>query len=403
MSVSDNSSLPLSGVRVLDLTTVLFGPYTTQILGDFGADVIKIEAPKGDPIRYLGPARNDGMGVLFLGANRNKRSIVLDLKRKQGRAALWRLMDGADIFVHNVRPQKIDSLGFGADEVLRRCPGIIYGGLHGYRQDGPYGGRPAYDDVIQSISGMAGLFQERDGEPKLIPSVVADKSAALMASSGLIAAYVKRLRTGQGLYMECSMFEGLVSFNLIEHQWGTVFSPPEGGPGYTRLLSEHRRPHRTRNGYLCVLPYTDKHWESFWNIAGSPETNSDPRFSTMPLRAQNIDLLYQEAGKLLCSRDTEEWLALLTEADVPVGKVNSLKDLKNDPHLSEIDFFRRYEHPTEGSIEIPDTAYQFERESLPIRRHQPQLGEHGYEILCELGMEEKEIEAVLGVKAKSFG
>ena len=393
--MSEDLNLPLSGVRVLDLTTVLFGPYTTQILGDFGADVIKIEAPGGDPVRHLGPARNPGMGALFLGSNRNKRSIVLDLKGSVGREALWRLIDKADMFVHNVRPQKIRTLGFGPDDVLRRRPIIIYGGLHGYREDGPYGGQPAYDDVIQGASGIAGLFQERDGEPQLVPSVVADKSAALMASSGLIAAYVKRLRTGRGVYMECSMFEGLVSYNLVEHQWGTIFSPPESKPGYSRLLSRNRRPHRTLNGFICMLPYTDKHWKTFWKLSGLPKMAEDPRFSTMALRVRNIDDLYREAGKVIANRNTEEWLELLTKADIPVGRVNSLEDLRNDPHLTETGFFRPYEHPTEGAIEIPDTPYRFDRESVPIRRHPPQLGEHGQEILAELGMSQQEIQSAL--------
>jgi len=399
--VSEDLNLPLSGVRVLDLTTVLFGPYTTQILGDFGADVIKIEAPGGDPVRHLGPARNSGMGALFLGSNRNKRSIVLDLKGSAGREALWRLIDKADMFVHNVRPQKIRTLGFGPDDVLRRRPIIIYGGLHGYREDGPYGGQPAYDDVIQGASGIAGLFQERDGEPQLVPSVVADKSAALMASSGLIAAYVKRLRTGRGVYMECSMFEGLVSYNLVEHQWGTIFSPPESKPGYSRLLSRNRRPHRTLNGFICMLPYTDKHWKTFWKLSGLPKMAEDPRFSTMALRVRNIDDLYREAGKVIANRNTEEWLELLTKADIPVGRVNSLEDLRNDPHLTETGFFRPYEHPTEGAIEIPDTPYRFDRESLPIRRHPPRLGEHGREVLAELGMDDQEICLALGSTKKN--
>ncbi len=399
--MSEDLNLPLSGVRVLDLTTVLFGPYTTQILGDFGADVIKIEAPGGDPVRHLGPARNSGMGALFLGSNRNKRSIVLDLKGSVGREALWRLIDKADMFVHNVRPQKIFSLGFGPDEVLQRRPIIIYGGLHGYREDGPYGGQPAYDDVIQGASGIAGLFQERDGEPQLVPSVVADKSAALMASTGLIAAYVKRLRTGRGVYMECSMFEGLVSYNLVEHQWGTIFSPPEGKAGYARLLSRNRRPHRTLNGFICMLPYTDKHWKTFWKLSGMPKMAEDPRFSTMALRVRNIDDLYREASKVIANRNTEEWLEVLTEADIPVGRVNSLEDLRNDPHLTETGFFRPYEHPTEGAIEIPDTPYRFDRESLPIRRHPPRLGEHGREVLAELGMDDQEICLALGFTKKN--
>ena len=384
--MSEDLNLPLSGVCVLDLTTVLFGPYTTQILGDFGADVIKIEAPGGDPVRHLGPARNSGMGALFLGSNRNKRSIVLDLKGSVGREALWRLIDKADMFVHNVRPQKIRTLGFGPDDVLRRRPIIIYGGLHGYREDGPYGGQPAYDDVIQGASGIAGLFQERDGEPQLVPSVVADKSAALMASTGLIAAYVKRLRTGRGVYMECSMFEGLVSYNLVEHQWGTIFSPPESKPGYARLLSRNRRPHRTLNGFICMLPYTDKHWKTFWKLSGLPKMAEDPRFSTMALRVRNIDDLYREAGKVIANRNTEEWLELLTKADIPVGRVNSLEDLRNDPHLTETGFFR---------------PYRFDREALPIRRHLPRLGEHGREVLAELGMDDQEICLALGSTKKN--
>ena len=234
-----------------------------------------------------------------------------------------------------------------------------------------------------------------------MPSVVADKSAALMASSGLIAAYVKRLRTGRGVYMECSMFEGLVSYNLVEHQWGTIFSPPESKPGYARLLSRNRRPHRTLNGFICMLPYTDKHWKTFWKLSGMPKVAEDPRFSTMALRVRNIDDLYREAGKVIGNRNTEEWLELLTKADIPVGRVNSLEDLRNDPHLTETGFFRPYEHPTEGAIEIPDTPYRFDRESLPIRRHPPRLGEHGREVLAELGMDDQEICLALGSTKKN--
>ena len=191
------------------------------------------------------------------------------------------------------------------------------------------------------------------------------------------------------------MFEGLVSYNLVEHQWGAVFCPPESKSGYTRLLSRNRRPHRTLNGFICLLPYTDQHWDAFWKISGASKMAADPRYSTMPLRARNIDILYGETGKVIATRTTEEWEKLLTEADIPVGRVNSLKDLKDDPHLKEIGFFRPYEHPTEGTMEIPDTPYRFDRESLPILRHPPQLGEHGKEILSELGMSQQEIQSAL--------
>ena len=392
----DDMNLPLGGVRVLDLTTIVFGPYATQLLADFGADVIKIEAPGGDPVRHVGVSRNPGMGALFLSANRNKRSVVLDLKRPAAKEALQRLIGSADMFVHNIRPEKISSLGFGPDDVLERNPQIIYGGLHGYREDGLYGGRPAYDDVIQGASGVAGLFQQRDGEPQLVPSVIADKNAGLMASNGLVAGYVKRLRTGRGVYMECSMFEGLVSYNLIEHQSGSVFSPPEGEPGYARLLSRNRRPYKTKDGFICALPYTDKHWSSFWKISGMPDMAADVRFSDMSLRSKNIDDLYKISSKVFPTRSTSEWLELLAEADIPVGQVNTLQELKNDPHLTQLGFFRPYEHPTEGTIEIPDTPYQYDRSSLPIRRHQPRLGEHGREVLKEIGMKEAEIQVALG-------
>ena len=393
--ISDTNDLPLSGVRVLDLTTVIFGPYTTQILGDFGADVIKVEAPDGDMTRVIGPARNPGMSALFLGCNRNKRSIVLDLKRETARRALWRMIETADMFVHNIRPQKITELGFSPDAVLECNPSIIYGGLHGYGEDGPYGGRPAYDDVIQGQSGIAGLFEERDGLPQLVPSIIADKNSALIASGGLVAAYVKRLRTGKGTYLECSMFEGMASFNLVEHQYGETFKPKEGKAGYVRALSSHRRPHKTKDGYLCLLAYTDRQWRSFWKLAGMPDYVEDSRFITMLERSRNIDALYEIASEVISTRSTTEWLTLFEQAEIPAGPVNSLADLRRDPHLNAIGFFRSYDHPTEGTLEIPDTPYRFDRHSLPIRSAQPQLGEHGYEVLTEVGMTKEEVNAVL--------
>ncbi len=387
--------LPLTGVRVLDLTTTLYGPCATQFLGDFGADVIKIESPQGDPVRHVGPSKSDGMAAIFLGANRNKRSVVLDLKRDKAKEALWSMTESAQMFVHNMRPQKLANLGFSPDAVLDRCPTIIYGGLHGYREDGPYARRPAYDDVIQGESGTCGLFAERDGAPAFAPTVLADKSAALMAVSGLIAAYVKRLRTGKGVYMECTMFEGLVSYNLIEHHYGAVFEPPVGKPGYPRALSRQRRPHPTRDGYLCLLAYTDPQWLSFWSLAGTPEVADDPRFATIGDRVNNIDALYAAAGAVIATRKTSEWLQLFEQAQIPAGAVNSLQEVLDDPHLNEVGFFRPFTHPTEGEMTIPDTAYQFDRESLPIRHPQPHLGEHGRDVLAELGMTDEQIDEAL--------
>ncbi len=383
--------LPLAGMRVLDLTTVIFGPYTTQMLGDFGADVIKIEPPGGDMTRDIGFGRNPGMSSLYLGCNRNKRSIVLDLKRDNAKQALWRLIDGADLFVHNVRPQKIAGLGFDPDAVLKRNPQIIYGSLHGYREEGPYGGMPAYDDVIQGQSGVAGTFEARDGAPVLVPTIVADKTAALLASTGLMAAVVQRLRTGKGLYLETAMFEGLVGYTLLEHQHGAIFDPPLTGYGYPRVLSPGRRPYATADGHICMLAYTDRQWRKFWALAGRPEMADDERFSSMNARSMNIDALYEIVGEILTARPSAEWLKDLGTAEIPCGPVNRLEDLRVDPHLNETGFFRPYTHPTEGEMEALDTAFRIDGEALPVRAHQPNAGEHSREILLEAGFSEAEI------------
>ena len=386
---------PLSGLRVIDLTSVLFGPYATQMLGDLGAEVIKIEAPAGDATRHIGPARNPGMAAGFLGCNRNKRSVVLDLKRAPARAALWRLVDTADVFVHNIRPQKITALGFSPDAVMQRKSDIVYGALHGYLEEGPYAGRPAYDDVIQGECGIAAAFLARDGEPAYAPTVMADKSAGLMAATGLTAAIIQRLRTGSGVYMEIGMFESMVAYTLVEHQFGASFVPPAGSAGYTRVISAERKPFRTQDGYICMLAYTDKQWHAFWQLAGRPEVADDARYRGINKRTQNVDSLYATAGATIAERSSAEWLKVLGEAEIPCGPINTFEDLRSDPHLSEIGFFRPYQHPSEGSLEVLDSALRFNRESLPIRHHQPRLGEHSESVLRDAGLSEGEIEAAL--------
>lgn len=390
-----NPDLPLAGLRVLDMTTVVLGPFAAQMLGDLGADVIKIEAPGGDMTRVVGARRSDKMASLYLGSNRNKRSIELDLKRAAPKAALWRLLENADIFLHNVRPQKIARLGFDPDSVLARNPKIIYCALHGYGEAGPYAGRPAYDDIIQGESGLAGTFERREGSPMLVPSIVADKTTALLATTGLLAAYIKRLRTGNGLYLETSMFEGLVGYTLVEHQHGTIFNPPEGPPGYPRALSPQRKPFATKDGFICVLAYTDTQWRSFWDIAGITDLQHDARFATMAARADNIDVAYEYVAAELHKHPSAFWLDRLRTADIPCGPVNRLEDLRNDPHLKAAGFFRPFSHPTEGEMEIPETGLRFDRQPLPVRRHHPGLGEHSREILTEAGFSDAEIDEIL--------
>lgn len=394
---------PLDGVRVLDLTSVVLGPLATQIMGDLGADVIKIEAPAGDTTRHTGPARSPRMSALFMGLNRNKRSLVLDLKRENARDALWRLIDGADVFIHSIRPRKLARLGFGHDDVLARNPRIVYAGVHGYRADGPYAGAPAYDDVIQGQSGYADLMRRLVGEPRYLPTIMADKTCALVAAYSVMAALFERERSGRGQFVEIPMFETMTAYNLAEHLFGHGFDPPEGPMGYTRVLAPWRRPYPTRDGHLCMLAYTDVQWERFWGEVGRPELASDPRFDTLSSRSDNIEALYATAGECLAERTTAEWVGALGRLDIPAAPVSTLEDLAEDPHLEAIGFFRTAEHPSEGRIVLPDTAVRFARTPADIRRLQPTLGEHSVEVLHEAGLDEAEIETMLADGASRDG
>ncbi len=386
---------PLQDVRVLDLTTTLFGPYTTQILGDLGADVIKIESPAGDPVRQIGTARQENMGAIYLGINRNKRSLVLDLKQESAKAAMWRLIDTADMLVHNMRPQKIAALGFDPQAVMARQPGIVFAGLYGYREGGPYSGKPAYDDVIQGEAGIADLFTRRDGAPQLIPSALADKCAAVIAANGILAAYIKRLRSGKGVTVESTMFESMVSFNLVEHQQGLMFDPAIGEPGYTRVLSQQRKPHATLDGHICMLAYTDRQWNSFWEVTQQPDYAADPRFAKLVDRAKNIDSLYQIAGQLLRTRTSAEWLELLEKAQIPAGKVTALEDLFSDPHLRATGFFQSIDHHDHGRMLLPDAPWRLDGQSLPLRRGPPAMGADSEQVLSEAGLSADEIQQAL--------
>jgi crotonobetainyl-CoA:carnitine CoA-transferase CaiB-like acyl-CoA transferase len=386
---------PLAGIRVLDLTSVVAGPLATQMLCDMGADVIKIEAPEGDPPRHTGPARSPNMAALFMGLNRGKRSLVLDLKNDTAKDALWRLIATADVFVHSMRPQKIEKLGFGHEAVCAKNPRLVYAALHGYRDGGPYSGQPAYDDVIQGQSGIAALMaQVAGGEPRYAPMILADKTCALSIAGSVSAALFARERTGRGQFVEIPMFEQMVSFVLGEHLFGHNFVPPLGTLGYTRVTAPWRRPYKTKDGYLCMMAYTQAHWQKFWTLVGKPEMIGDPRFDSIASRAKNVVAVYELAGQCIADKTTDEWLALLRELEIPAARMSSLEDLFTDPQLAASGFFKRATHPSEGEILYTDLPVRFGGASSTSERLQPRLGEHSFEVLREAGFSETEVEAL---------
>jgi crotonobetainyl-CoA:carnitine CoA-transferase CaiB-like acyl-CoA transferase len=341
---------PLQGVRVVDLTTVIAGPYATQTLGDMGADVIKIEPPGGDIMRAPGPGRSSGMGAAFLNCNRNKRSIGLDLKRPDDVATLLALIDEADVFIHNMRMEAALRSGLGAETLRSRNSRLIHCSIVGFGQDGPYRDRPAYDDVIQAASGWAALEQMAGGEPRYAPTIIADKTTALFAVGAINAALYHRAISGAGQAVEVPMFEAMVSLLMVEHLAGRSFVPPLGPPGYGRVLSPHRKPYPTADGFVAVMPYTGAHWRSFFRIAGRDDWAQEPALAVDAERAGMIGELYERLAACLLTRPTADWLALLSEVDVPCSAINTIDDLIDDPHLKAVGFFETVKHPSEGEV-----------------------------------------------------
>jgi crotonobetainyl-CoA:carnitine CoA-transferase CaiB-like acyl-CoA transferase len=376
---------PLAGVRVVDLTTVAMGPYATQILGDMGADVVKVESPDGDVFRNAAPARNAGMGAAYLNLNRNKRSIVLDLKSAEGMATLLQLIDRADVFVSNTRPQALRKLGLDHGTLAQRNPRLIHCGTYGFSEKGPYAGRPAFDDVIQAMSGLAALQgHNSDTGPEYVNTIMADKCAGLTAAWAISMALYEREKSGRGQAIEVPMFETLVSFNLLEHLAGATFRPAIAAMGYERVLSPHRKPYATKDGFIGLLPYTTAQWTRFFTIAGAPHHGSDPRFTDPAKRSENIDALYEILAGLVAQRTTAEWQALLADADIPMAPIMSPEQLLDDAHLQAIGFFREDEHPTEGPVRTVGIPVTFSRTPGSIRKLAPRKGEDGDEIRSQL-------------------
>ncbi len=390
-------SAPLAGIRVVEMTSVVLGPYACQMLGDLGADVIKIEPPAGDTNRRLGPRRQHAdMSSLFLTCNRNKRSVALDLKSEAGHGAAAVIIASADVLIHNFRPQAIERLGFGYSDARTLNPRLIYCATYGYAKRGPYGNKGALDDSIQAASGIAVLQSMVEGEPRYLPTIVADKTTALFVVQAVLAALFHRERSGEGQEIEVPMFESMVSFVMTEHLWGRTFEPALGKAGYVRLMAKHRRPYRTKDGrYLAVLPYWDNHWRTFCEAAGRPELVADARFLDMASRLANIDESYRVTGEIIASRDRAEWVELLGDTNVPMMVVNSLDELIDDPHLVETGFWRKVEHPTEGTLRMSSPPMNFSASPAGIDRLPPRLGEHSVEVLLEAGLARAEIDAMI--------
>lgn len=375
---------PLKGVRVLDMTSVLLGPFATRFLGDMGADVIKIETPAGDITRYIPPQRHKQMGFMFLCANRSKRSVVLDLKKDEAREAMLRLVRVADVLVYSIRPAAMARLGLDYETLRAENPRLIYCGAYGFSERGPYRGRPAYDDIIQAACGIAALQRNSDGEPRYANTVLADKTVGLHVLAAIVMALYERERSGEGQAIEVPMFETMVPFIMLEHLAGATFSPSEGEMGYRRLMVEHRRPYATKDGYIGILPYTTEQWQRFFRIAGREEMLEDPRVLDAETRSRHVGELYAMVAEIMPTRTTQEWLKLLEENDIPHMPVNELEDLLNDPHLKAIDFIREIDHPSEGRIRTFDVPITFSRTPGGIERPAPRLGEHTREVLMEL-------------------
>ncbi len=387
---------PLQGIKVIDMTTVLMGPYATQMLGDYGADVIKVESLDGDVTRLIGPTRHPGMGPVFLNTNRSKRSICLDLKKPKGREAVLRLIKSADVLVYNVRPQAMARLNLGYDVVAEINPRLIYAGVFGFGQDGPYAAKPAYDDLIQGATALPALMaQTSDGVPRYVPNALVDRIVGLTAVGAICASLVHRDRTGRGQRVDIPMFETMAGFVMGDHMGGLTYEPPLDKGGYPRHLSRDRRPYKTSDGYISVIVYNDKQWESFFKATGRDDLRSDPRFATFAGRAANIDLVYGELARIFETRTSAEWMELLNKADVPVMPMHDLQDLLSDPHLVATDYFPVVEHPSEGPIRSMKVSARWSDTRAEPVRLAPRLNEQGEEILHEAGFSSEEIAAMI--------
>ena len=387
---------PLAGLVILDLTTVLMGPFATVQLADLGADVIKVETPEGDIVRQIGPGIAPGMGGMFLHANRGKRSIALDLKAPGARDALMRIAARADVVVCNMRPKALAALGIDYPDFVAVRPDVVMVKLVGFGQDGPYRSRPAYDDLIQGASGVPALLAAAgDGSPRYVPVNIADRVVGLFAVQAILGALLHRERTGEGQEIEVPMFETMTSFVMADHLGGLSYRPPLDEGGYRRLMSRSRRPYATADGHVCALLYTNRHWQSFFAAIGAADLAADPRFASVAARLAHIDEVYGTVGRLFLERTTAAWEALLRAADIPTMPMHTLASIQEDEHLKAVGFFQEVDHPTEGRVVSMKVPSRWSASQPVPGGPAPVMGQHTDAILAEAGFQPAEIAALV--------
>lgn len=384
----------LDGVRILDLTTMGTGPYATQILAEMGAAVTKLESPDGDPIRNVGPSRHPRMSAVFLALGRGKRSIALDLRQPAARPVLERLVGRADVVIHNMRDPAARRLGLTFADLRAINPGIVFCAILGFDRDGPYSDRPAYDDLIQGLVALPDLLERAGGPPAYVPLALADRITGLFAAQAVLAGLVARQRSGQAQSVVVPMFEAMAGFVLGDHLYGAAFVPPEAPMGYGRHLNPHRRPFRTADGLIGVIPYTDRQWRALFVAIGQPQLAEDPRFAELHARTRNIAELYEIVARHIATRSTAEWLDIMAAADIPAMRTNRLEDLLDDPQLRATGFATRVEHPSEGTLLRLRGAVRRDEAPQSPPGEAPRLGEHGVEVLREAGLSRDEIVAL---------
>ncbi len=382
---------PLAGVKIVDMSSVILGPMATLIFGDLGANVTKIEtfqqARDGDLMRYAGDSPTGDLGPIYMNLNRNKRSVRLNAKTEEGAKVLTEMLKNADVFFHNIRLAGIERLGFGYEAVKAINPNIVYVHCAGFGADGPYASRQAYDDLIQGAAGYADLGRLRSGEePTYAPSVIADKTVGLFAAYATLAALYHRERTGQGQFVSVPMLESFTFFNMVENLYGETFLPGNGKMAYTRSINANRKPYKTKDGYIGLVPYSDKQWARFFELGGREGVFEDPRFASYEARTEHITELYAIIGEVALLKTTDEWLALMDAENIPAMRFNRLQDVLTDPHLEAVNFFETREHPEAGPYRSMKHPVHFSETPADFSLHPPRLGADTETVLASLGL-----------------